>query len=110
MWLQDFLADLGKTRGHSRYKVDYVIEVYHILNIDAHTNQITDPKGMAILPKEWILPVGGVASVNGHVRSLHLAVLFYIFQKNKNTMIKQEADLTYDANPALLTPRVSIME
>ena len=46
----------------SSYKIDYVIVIKNFLNPEGHQNHMSGSTVTAILLKEWILPIGGVAS------------------------------------------------
>ena len=47
------------------YKIDYVIVIKNFLNLKGHQNPIIGSKGMAILLKGWISPIGGASAVEG---------------------------------------------
>ena len=44
------------------YKIDYVIPIKNFLNPKGHQNPISGSKGMTILLKRLIVPIGGVVS------------------------------------------------
>ena len=46
----------------SSYKIDHVIVIKNMLNPEGHQNPISGAKVTVFLLKEWILPIGGVAS------------------------------------------------
>ena len=47
----------------------------NFLNPEGHQNPISGSKVMVILLKEWILPIGGVAS--GRVRACSMRISFF---------------------------------
>ena len=49
----------------SSLKIDYVIVIQNFLNPEGHQNPISCSKDMAILPKGWILPIGGASVGEG---------------------------------------------
>ena len=55
----------------SSYKIDYVIVTKNFLNPEGHQNPISGSKGMEILLKGWILPIGGASSGRVFACSLH---------------------------------------
>ena len=64
----------------SSYKIDYGIVIKNFLNPDRHQNPINGSKVMAILLKEWILPIGRPSAVEG-LRSTALPCLVSVLLK-----------------------------
>ena len=62
--------------GSSSYKIDYVIIIKNCLNSKEPQNRISGSKVTVILLKNWILPIGGVASGRVCACSLNSKLIF----------------------------------
>ena len=75
------------------------------LNSEGHQNRITGSKVTAILPKGWILPIGGASAVEG-LRSTVLPRLVFFNKSNaKLVSVSLLSSTKIQLNLKLVAPR-----
>ena len=71
-----------RVRYSTNYKIDYFIMIKNILNPEGHQNPFSSSKVTAILLKDWIWPIGGVALGRVCSYSLRSRLVFKVMTRS----------------------------